>query len=225
MNGDKISLGRRLPNTELYCLTAREYSNGKSNVEIVKELIDAGIKIIQYREKDNPVKKMSMREKYSECLKIRYLTNDAGVTFIVNDHIELAISVGADGIHIGQDDLPAEEVRRLVGNDMIVGLSTHSPEQAEKAIVSDVDYIGVGPIFKTFTKKDVCDPVGFNYLDYVVANIDIPFVAIGGIKESNVTDVVEHGAKCIAMVTEIVGANNIGLKINSVINKIMTAKG
>jgi thiamine-phosphate pyrophosphorylase len=203
---------RKFLNTDLYCLTAEEYSNGRSNIEVVKEMIAAGIKIIQYREKD----KKSLY-KYNECLEIRKLTKEANVTFIVNDDIDIAVLVKADGVHIGQEDLPIKKVRELVPKDMMIGLSTHSPEQARKAVEHGADYIGVGPIFKTYTKKDVCDPVGFDYLDYIAGTlskeVNIPFVAIGGIKESNVLEVKKHGAECIAMVTEIVGAQNIGQKI------------
>lgn len=202
-------------NTDLYCLTDFSHSMGRSNIEVVKEMIAAGIKIIQYREKDK-----SLKEKYEECTEIRKLTKDAGVKFIVNDNIDIAILVDADGVHIGQDDLPVKEVRKLIGKDKIIGLSTHSPDQANEASALGVDYIGVGPIFKTFTKKDVCDPVGFEYLDYVVENIDLPFVAIGGIKEHNINDVASRGASCIAMVTEITEAEDIGEKINSVRKKI-----
>jgi thiamine-phosphate pyrophosphorylase len=144
------------------------------------------------------------------------MTKEADVTFIVNDDIDLAMIVKADGVHIGQDDLPIEKVKDLVGNEMIVGLSTHSPEQAEDAVRRGADYIGVGPIYKTYTKKDVCDPVGLDYLSYVVRNISIPHVAIGGIKENNMNEVIGRGAKCLAMVTEIVGADDIEEKIKTI---------
>ncbi|MEW6663334.1 MAG: thiamine phosphate synthase [Bacillota bacterium] len=196
--------------TGIYGITAEEYSRGRGNVAVVKEMIGAGIKIIQYREKDK-----TMLAKYQECLELRQITREAGVTFIVNDHVDLALLVGADGVHVGQDDLPVEAVRRLVGPDMIIGLSTHSPEQAQAAMQMDVDYIGVGPIFPTNTKKDVCAPVGLEYLEYVVQNIPLPFVAIGGIKEHNILEVKKRGATCISLVTEIVGAKDIKAKVHS----------
>ena len=95
-------------------------------------------------------------------------------------------------------------------------LSTHSPEQAQAATAVGADYIGVGPIFPTQTKEDVCAPVGFTYLDYVVANIKLPFVAIGGIKEHNIAQVCEHGARCCCLVSELVGAEDIGAKVAAV---------
>jgi len=215
-SGEKLhDLKRKKLDTDLYCLTAEEYSLGRSNIEVVKAMLNAGIKIIQYREKEK-----KMLHKYRECVKIRELTWDAGATFIVNDHIDLAMMVEADGVHIGQDDLPIEKVRELVGGKMIIGVSTHSPLQAQDAIDKGADYIGVGPIFSTRTKKDVCDPVGFEYLDYAVKNVNIPFVTIGGIKEHNIAEIKARGAKMIAMVTEIVGSENIEKKIESIRRKL-----
>ncbi len=198
-------------NTSLYCITAEELSMGRSNIEIVKEMIAAGVKIIQYREKDK-----KMKDKYRECSVIREITKEAGVTFIVNDDIDLAMIVEADGVHIGQDDLPIAKVRELVGDQMIIGISTHCPAEAQQAVKDGADYIGVGPIFKTATKKDVCDPVGFDYLEYVAKNIPIPFVAIGGIKINNISEVIKRGTECVAIITEITTAHNIPERINEI---------
>lgn len=208
----KKKTAQTFPDTDIYCITDERHARGRDNIEVVKQMIDAGVKCIQYREKEK-----DMAEKYEQCLKIRKLTREAGVFFIVNDHIDLALIVEADGIHVGQEDFPIEAVRKLVGENMVIGLSTHSPLQAKEAIKRGADYIGVGPIFKTFTKKDVCDPVGFEYLDHVIQNYpEVFFVAIGGIKAHNVAEVARHGAKCISLVTEITGAENIGLKIKEI---------
>jgi thiamine-phosphate pyrophosphorylase len=201
--------------TDIYCITGEKFSLGRTNIQVVKEMIEVGIKVIQYREKEK-----KDLYKYQECLKIREMTREAGVTFIIDDDIDIALLVKADGVHIGQEDLPIEKVRELVGEDMIIGVSTHSPEQARKAVEKGADYIGVGPIFRTFTKEDVCDPVGLEYLDFVVKNIDIPFVAIGGIKEHNIQEVARHGARCICMVTEILEAPDIKKKIKALREKI-----
>lgn len=188
----------------LYGLTAEKFSLGRSSEEVVQAMLDAGIRLIQYREKNT-----KMGKKLKECLTLRELTRDAGAAFIVNDDIDLALLVEADGVHVGQEDLPVAAVRRLVGEKMAIGLSTHAPAEARAAREDGADYIGVGPIFATRTKDDVCAPVGLGYLDFVVREMDMPFVAIGGIKEHNLAEVAAHGARCIALVTEIVAAPDI----------------
>lgn len=210
----------RFPETDIYCITASHFSLGRSNLDVVRQMLEAGVKIIQYREKE-----FSMLRKYRECLGIRDMTARYGACFIVNDDVHLALAVESDGVHVGQDDLPVEKVRELLDDKMLLGQSTHSPEQARKAVESGVvDYIGVGPLYQTFTKKDVQPAVGLEYLDYIVNHHQIPFVAIGGIKENNVAEVIKHGAACICMVTEIVGAQNIGARIKSVRAQISKAR-
>ena len=194
----------------LYGLTAEKFSLGRSNVEVVGAMLDAGVRIIQYREK---TKKMGA--KYEECLRLRAMTRESGAAFIVNDDIDLALLVGADGVHVGQEDLPVAAVRSLVGEDTAIGLSTHSPQQARDAAGAGADYIGVGPIFATQTKDDVCAPVGLSYLECVAGGIDLPFVAIGGIKEGNLARVAASGGRCAALVTEIVGAPDIRDKVEA----------
>ena len=195
----------------IYAILSEEHSLGRSNLDVAEELLLAGVKVVQYREKDKKAGAM-----YDECQALRELTHQAGATFIINDHVDLALLVEADGVHIGQEDLPPAAVRKLLGPGKIIGLSTHGPSQARAAQTSGlVDYIGVGPIFATKTKKDVCDPVGFEYLDYVVEHVPMPFVAIGGIKESNLAEVRKRGARMACLVTEIVGAKDIAGKVRS----------
>ena len=178
-------------------------------------MIKGGAKIIQYREKNK-----SFIDMYKECVEIRKMTKEAKVTFIVNDHVDLAMMVKADGVHLGQDDYPIDKVRELVGEDIIIGLSTHSPKQAQEALKKDIDYIGVGPIYKTYTKKDVCAPVGLEYLEYVIKNIHIPYNGNRRYKEHNLHEVLSKGAKCISMVTGITEAEDIKEKVMRINKKI-----
>ncbi len=196
---------------ELYGITDSRLSLGRSVTEVVGALLDAGVRIIQYREKNKYAGEM-----LEECRALRELTARAGACFIVNDHVDIAMICGADGVHVGQEDLPVPEVRRLVGPEMIIGLSTHKPEQARAALEQGADYIGVGPIYATKTKVDVVAPVTLDYLDWVVANQTLPFVAIGGIKAHNIAEVVAHGAACCALVSEFVGAEDIGGSVRAV---------
>lgn len=199
----KTSLRPSLP-PGIYAITSEPHSLGRSNLEVVTEMLLAGIKIVQYREK-----KKKFGAMFDECVQLREMTRQAGALLIINDYIELALAVEADGVHIGQDDLPVSVVRRLLGPRYLIGVSTHSPEQAQAAVLDGADYIGVGPLFSTQTKEDVCAPVTLEYLDYVAHNLSIPFVAIGGIKVNNLAEVIQHGAKTVALVTEIVGSPDI----------------
>jgi thiamine-phosphate pyrophosphorylase len=210
----KINKRKKL-DTDMYCIIGEKHSNGRSNIEVTEKLLDSDIKIIQYREKNK-----SQAAKLEECRRIREMTLKREAAFIVNDDIDIALLVEADGVHIGQDDIPLPMARMLLGHLMIIGVSTHSPEQADRAVKGGADYIGVGPIFKTFTKKDVCEPVGLQYLDYIVKQFTIPFVAIGGIKLHNLTEVCKRGAKLVSLVTEIIGADDI-VKTISEVRKIM----
>lgn len=196
-------------NTDIYAITSAEHALGRGNIKTVASMLDGGIKIIQYREKEK-----TTREKYQECRIIREMTRQQDALFIVNDDLDIALAVGADGVHVGQDDLPPAKIRKIAGENIIIGLSTHSPQQAEEAFAeSVVDYIGVGPIYETKTKKDVGNPVGLTYLEYVAVNIPLPFVVIGGIKEHNIQEVWQKGARCFALSTEIVGAEDILEKV------------
>ncbi len=209
------SLGSRALPGGIYAITAEKFSRGRSNLEVVRHLVNGGVRVIQYREKHGS---KSFRQMYLECREISKICREEDVLFIVNDYIELAMLVDADGVHVGQDDIPIEAVRKIAG-DKIIGVSTHSPKQAQQAVAQGADYIGVGPIFATNTKEDVCAPVGIEYLEYVAANIKIPFVAIGGIKAHNIHEVSKRGAGTICLVTEIVGAENISemmQKLNSI---------
>ena len=196
----------------IYGILGEKFSLGRSNVETARLLVEGGIDLLQYREKSDQKSRSAMLE---ECREIRKITADAGVPFIVNDFLDIALMVGADGVHQGQDDLPIPEVKKLAP-DMWVGCSTHTPAQAKKAVADGADYIGVGPIFTTQTKADVCDAVGFDYLEYVVKHITIPFVAIGGIKRHHLKELVSRGAKTICLVTEIIGAEDIKGRINEI---------
>jgi len=194
----------------VYAITGDDFSRGRGSAEVVRLLLAAGVRIVQYREKGKPARAM-----YEECKIIRDLTSATGATFIVNDRVDLAMAVGADGVHVGQDDLPPGRVRELVGPAMVIGFSTHTAEQAKAAerMAGVIDYIGVGPVFATGTKKDASAPVGLTLVEYVAKNVALPFVAIGGINEGNIGEVRRRGAATIALISDIVGAADIPAKV------------
>ncbi|WP_432205197.1 thiamine phosphate synthase (plasmid) [Cetobacterium somerae] len=192
----------KLP-TGVYAITDSKSGKNKKFLEYCEELLKGGAKIIQYREKKRDLKTL-----LSEAKALRELTKKYDAIFIVNDYLDIALLSDADGIHIGQDDLPIKDVRKVLGNDKIIGISTHNPKEAQQAMVDGADYIGVGPIFYTETKEDIGDLVTLEFLDFVDKNIDLPYVAIGGIKENNIEQVLSKGAKSICLISELIGAED-----------------
>lgn len=205
---EKRFLGKSsFPNTDIYGILGEEFSLGRSNFEVAREMILSGIKVIQYREKHK-----SKLEKFNECRDINRLAQKNNVIFIINDDVDIALAIKASGVHIGQEDMPISQAKKISGN-MLVGLSTHNKNQALEALEMKADYIGVGPIFNTTTKKNIEASEGLDYLKWVSENIPLPHVAIGGIKESNIIKVKNHGGRCFAMISEIVASENISKKI------------
>lgn len=204
-------LKKNLP-SGLYGITAEEFSKGRSNIFVAKEMLDAGIQVIQYREKEE---RKSRKEMLEECREIRKMTKDAGALFIVNDYLDIALITEADGIHCGQGDLSVQNIRKL-SSDIMIGISAGSTEQMQKAVSDGADYIGVGPVFETNTKKDAGQAVGMDLLKYAVQNINIPFTAIGGIKEHNLEQVLDTGVESIAIITDITESEDIKEKIKKI---------
>lgn len=209
MKDKKINLFKDF---NLYCLTAENLSCGRNNIDVVKEMLSAGVKIIQYREK-----KKSLKEKFKEALIIRDLTSKYNAILIINDHLDLAKIVEADGVHIGQEDYPIEVVREFLGDDYIIGITVHNKQQVIDAVIKKADYLGLGPIFESFTKENPHPPIGLEILEWAVKTYEIPIVAIGGIKESNIIQVLNSGGKCVAMVSEIVSSPNIREKAEKIL--------
>ncbi len=211
---------RQLPETDIYGITASELSRGRSNLEVVREMLEAGVRLVQYREK-----MFGMRRKYQECIAIRDLCARYGACFIINDDVGLALAVEADGIHVGQEDLPVEKTRELAGEKLLLGLSISTWQEADEAIRSPlVDYLGAGPIYTTATKKDAAQPGGLEYLDYVVQRSRVPVVAIGGINLGNAAEAILHGASCLAIISDIVCSDDIGARVRAIRQVIAGAR-
>jgi len=177
------------------------------------DIMDGGAKILQLR-----AKKLSSKEFLETARIIRKITKDRGAVFIVNDRVDIALMTDADGVHLGQDDLPVREARRLLGNDKIIGYSTHNMREARVAKKLPVDYISFGPIFPTKTKKDAQMPKGIKGFSEVRKAVNIPIVAIGGITETNLIYVLKEGADSAAMISEILTEKDISKKVNRLIS-------
>jgi len=194
---------------ELYSITdSKHYSDG--NVKLVKELIDSGIKIIQYREK-----KLKKEEMLLELKQIRLVTTKSKTLLIINDHVDLCKEIGADGVHLGQGDMTVDKARKILGEKVIIGLSTHNQQQGISGIQSPVDYMGVGPIFQTTTKPD--EPVvGLEFAKLAAHEFNIPLVAIGGITEQNLPDVLDAGIRSVCIISDLMLDTNLIAKVHRI---------
>ncbi len=165
--------------------------------------LSAGVRFFQYRNKSG-----TRSEIYETARDLASLARRAGALFIVNDHADIAAAIDADGVHLGQDDLPQEYARKLLGRAKLVGVSTHSPEQARAAEKAGADYVGFGPLFSTST-KDAGSAKGTAGLALVKQAVSIPVIAIGGINHANVGDVMRAGADGVAVISAILSAPDI----------------
>jgi thiamine-phosphate pyrophosphorylase len=183
----------------LYLVTDSALSLGRRTLDIVEAAIAGGATIVQYREKSS-----STRAMVEEAGALAALCRARGVPFIVNDRLDLALAVDADGLHVGQDDLPPALARGLLGRGKLLGVSVGSVEEALRAKAEGADYLGASPIFATPTKSDAPRPMGLEGLRELAAAMDLPIVAIGGINASNAEAVIEAGASGLAVVSAIV---------------------
>ncbi len=180
---------------KLYPITDRRLS-GLSHAEQVARLCEGGARVVQLREK-----RLSAREFYAEVLEALRAARSFGAKLIINDRADVALAVGADGVHVGQDDVPPEAARSLLGAQAIIGFSTHSVEQAINAARLPVDYIAIGPVFGTTSKENPDPVVGLEGVRLVRASIGtVPLVAIGGIKAETAPSVLEAGADSVAVI-------------------------
>jgi thiamine-phosphate pyrophosphorylase len=167
-------------------------------LECAQNLADAGVRLLQYRNKS-----ASSRELFESSSRLSSLLTPRGVSFLVNDHADVAFLAGAAGVHVGQEDLGVEEARSVLGTGKLVGVSTHSLEQFQRAAQSAADYIAVGPVFSTSTKANPDPVVGIEFIRRIRPLTDKPIVAIGGITLEHAAEVVEAGADSVAVISDI----------------------
>lgn len=194
------------PNWRTYLVTQESLSAGRSTVEVVRAAIEGGVDVVQLREKDTDA-----RWRYELGLELRELTADAGVDLLVNDRVDVAQAIDADGVHLGSSDLPIAAARKLLGPEAVIGYSTADPEEAKRAQDNGADYLGVGAVYGTTSKKDVDEEsngIGLERLTAVAEAVDIPVVGIGGITAENAAPVVEAGATGVAVISEITAADD-----------------
>ncbi|MGC9052953.1 MAG: thiamine phosphate synthase [Candidatus Hydrogenedens sp.] len=201
--------------TDLYVVITEKMCKGRSSEFVLEECLKAGVRLVQFREKNS-----DDRTKYHKAMEFRKITNNYNALLIIDDRIDLALMVNADGVHLGQNDLPIYEARKIAPN-LIIGASTHNLEQALKAQEDGASYVNIGPIFSTQTKATSVSPLGVASLEKIPHHLNIPFTCMGGIKLENIDEVLTRGAKHIAVVTAVTEADNIQQFVKQLREKIL----
>lgn len=192
---------------DLYPVISSEFCLGRPPLEVFRAAAEGGAKLIQLREKHWGKKAL-----YELAVACRPIANEYGILLIVNDHVDVALAADADGVHLGQDDLPVPAARRL-SETLWIGNSTHNLVEALRAQEEGADCINIGPLFPTQTKEVGYDPLGVEMMRAVAAQIGLPFTVMGGIKARHIPELVKAGARRIAMVTEITQAPDVAAKV------------
>lgn len=206
----------------LYVLTDRGLSRGRDDLSVMSDAIDGGATAIQLRWKTGP-----LAEAVRVGRELRRLCHLRGVLFVVNDRVDLALALDADGVHVGVDDLPLRETRLLVGNRMIVGYSPPTLADARSAEEDGADYLGIGPVYGTSTKGDAGDPVGVEHVARAAGAVGLPVVGIGGITAAGAGPIVAAGAAGVAVVSAVVAADDVrgaARDIREVVDRALRAR-
>ena len=185
----------------LYLILDESWVSRCSFIDVLKQAGKAGVGLVQYRNKG-----ASMKEAFQQAEELREAARTAGILFIVNDRCDLALALEADGVHVGQDDLALHHARALLGDECLIGISTHRPEEVQEATKGGADYLGFGPIFETSTKKDHEALVGVSGLNEVRTLTSLPIFAIGGITAESLPELINAGADGVAVASAIFGA-------------------
>jgi thiamine-phosphate pyrophosphorylase len=215
---DRESRKEKFREVDLYPVTCERLSAGRSNFDLLGAAIRGGAKIIQLREKE-----LATGELYGMALAFRKITADAGMLLIINDRIDIALAAGADGVHLGQEDLPLSAARRIAP-ELLIGISTHSREEALQAQNGGADYVNIGPIFPTRTKEGVSRFLSPEAIPGIAAGLEIPFTVMGGINGANIGKVVGRGARRIAVVTAITMADDMAGAVAALRERIRSSR-
>lgn len=198
----------------LYLITDRKQMSGKRTLTTaVQQAVRGGVKAVQLREKD-----LGTRELLDLAYRMRKVTAQFGARLFINDRFDIALAVGADGVHLTRNSIPAEAVRKAVKKKMLVGVSSHSLKEAKEAEKSGADFITLGPVYRTPSKMKYGKPVGVDTLRKVTRSVNIPVFAIGGIKSGMVEEVLNAGADGVAMISEVFASRDIKSKASRLIS-------
>ncbi len=195
----------------IYVVTDTLLARGRPIEEIIEKAIQGGATLIQYREKRG----LSTRSMLEIARKLKTLTGNAKIPLIINDHLEIALAVGAKGIHLGQDDLPVDIARKYLRDSKVIGVSIRTEEEAREAIDAGADYLSISGVFPSSTKLDVGQPIGLDLVRKVVQHSPIPILAIGGVNTGNAGSVIRSGAHGIAVTSSVMTARDPAAAIRS----------
>lgn len=198
------------PNYSIYLVTDDGCLQGRALIDCVCEALDGGVTLVQYR-----AKTASSAEMYAEALQLKALCDSFNVPLIINDRLDIAMAVGAAGVHLGQDDLPCAAARKILGEDYIIGVSAHNPAEAKAALQSGADYLGCGAVFGTTTKADV-KKLGTEGLTAICREKGLPVVGIGGVTADNYREVRAAGADGAAIVSGILAQPDIRATVRAI---------
>ncbi|AFM26334.1 thiamine phosphate synthase [Desulfomonile tiedjei] len=203
----------------VYLVTDRSFSLGRSTLEVVEAAVSGGVSAVQLREKD-----LCTRDFYREGVQLREFLRSHRVPLIINDRIDIALALDADGVHMGQEDMPLSRARQILGPDRIIGISINELDQITDESVELADYLAISPVFSTPTKPDATAPWGLEGVKKVRSLTNLPLVAIGSIKLQNAREVVLAGSDCIAVVTAITAAPDIAGATRQLVDEVRQAK-
>ena len=204
---------------DLYVVTDESLSKGRSNVEIARLAYEGGADVVQLR-----MKGASKEAMIKDALAIQELADDFNKFFFVNDNVEVALESGADGVHLGQSDMPIEKAVEILGENTLIGISANTVELAKDAKDKGAAYVGVGSIFTTATKPDAEQGIGLDAIYKIHQAVDIPIVAIGGINQGNIQDVIRAGADCAAVVSAVVAQDDVRKAAHDLRDLILKAR-
>jgi len=204
---------------DLYVITMEVLSLGRNHLDVAKAALEGGAKVIQFREKDKTTAQM-----FEIASNLRVLTNQYQAHLLLNDRLDIALAVQADGIHLGREDLPLPVARRVLGWQKVIGATVRNVQEAIRAQIEGASYLGVGPIYQTPSKADAGPPIGLEVLTEIKKAVQVPVVAIGGITGDNLKKVLEAGADGVAVISAVAGASDMSKATADLLAKIRQIK-
>ena len=190
--------------SKLYLITDRHQTGGRELLQVIGEALEGGVRMVQLREKD-----LSGKALYALAMQVRKLTSSYGAKLLINDRIDIAMAVNADGVHLPSNSFTPKDARNLLGRERLIGVSSHSEEEAVRAEKEGADFISFSPVYYTASKAAYGKPQGIERLKAVCNKIDLPLFALGGIVAENISDVMSTGAYGVAMISALVAADDV----------------